>query len=377
LKPSPRHSLLIAFLLAVLLASAAAGQIAPGDSVGARVPPPAQPDGSPAVPPAPMLPPRLPGALSGPEQSIKITTEIDKVVIRVGDLIHYNMTIEAPAGAQVMMPPPGVQLGEFIIRDYDFPELDGKKERKVNWRERLAALRDRPPAGMVRQHFNFTVTAYDTGDLVIPPLPFGVKEKSGQVHAFYSESARVRVVPFTNPDDLTVRDIKAPVEIPVALRRYLPYLALVIAALAAIPVAVVLLRRRRRAEEELAAPRPPHELAVEDLLALEREDLLATGQYERFYTRLSFILRRYLGGRFLFYALEQTSSEILDTLKNMDLSHADHERVRRLLLESDLVKFARREPDLDDRNSAISRVRDLVETTRERPAEPGPAAEAA
>jgi len=69
----------------------------------------------------------LPAAAAGgvgapPDKSpVRVTTEIDRLVIRVGELIHYSLSIQAPPGSNVMMPPPGAQLGSFLIRDYSFP----------------------------------------------------------------------------------------------------------------------------------------------------------------------------------------------------------------------------------------------------------------
>jgi hypothetical protein len=278
------------------------------------------------------------------------------------------MTIEAPAGSRVLMPQPGAQLGEFIIRDYSFPDLEqeqeaGAGERIKDWLERLVG---QTPAPQV-QRFHFTITAYDTGDLVIPPMPFAIVDPAGQSHAFYTESARVRVVPYTTPEDLTIKDIKAPLVFPLPWRRFAPY-ALIPLGIAALVAAVIsFARQRRKREEEASAPRPAHELALEALAELEAKNLLAAGEIEQYYTRLSYILRKYLAMRFLFYALEYTTAETLEALKRKDLSHADFERVRGLLAEADLVKFARFQPGIEDRGSALLRAREIVRNTMEKP----------
>lgn len=344
------RSLSAALLMLLLLAAAGAGaQTAP--------------DHPPALP-------AVPGAMTE-KRPVRITTAIDKVVIRVGDLIHYSMSIEAPEGSQIAMPPPGAQLGAFLIRDYQAPGIEGEKER--GWWEKLGdGLRRAAGWGKKRgpasQEFSFTITTYMTGDLVIPPLPLMVIDPNGNQHPLFAESARVRVVPVTSPEDLTIKDIKPPVGIAVPPRLYLPWAAAPLAVIAAVAAALFFLSRRTEPEVEAIDLRPAHEIAREELLALEREGLLAAGDYERLYTRVSWIVRKYLSLRFGMYALEYTTTEISERLRSKDIKRAAYDLARRLLEEADVVKFARHQPALDDRNSVIARARDLVESTTPEPA---------
>jgi hypothetical protein len=359
-------AIIVAFFLAAPVAAGA--QTAPA--------PPAQPPSSQPAPPAqPSFidrQPRIPGVLrdTGP---IKITTYIDKAVIRVGDLIHYSLFIEAPRGSRVMMPPPGAHLGEFLIRDYEFPGLE---EREETWRQELRAWLSRLTGMDVTdesdrvQEFHFTITAYSTGDLVIPPLPLMVEDPAGGRHALFAESARIRVVPVTNPEDMTIRDVKAPVGVEFPWLKYLPYFLGPLLIVIAIIVTVWLIRRRGIEEEEAVELRPAHEVALEELTALEKQDLLAAGEYEKYYTRLSHILRKYLALRYVMYALEYTTTEIVDKLRYKEIEHGDHEKVKRLLEEADMVKFARREPALEERTTAADRVREIVRRTKEEPPDP-------
>jgi hypothetical protein len=357
-------------IILVLTAPAAAwAQGAPPDQPGAVDPPAASQPSQPARPAFIDQPPRIPGILrdTGP---IKITTAIDKAVIRVGDLIHYSMFIEAPPGSKVMMPPPGAQLGMFLIRDYNFPGLEEKEEtwtdRLRSWLSRMTGVAISDGSERV-QEFHFIVTAYDTGDLVIPPLPVMVVDPAGAQHALFAESARIRVAPVTNPEDMTIRDVKAPVGVEFPWLKYLPYFLSPLLIVIAIIVAVWLIQRRGVEEEEAMDHRPAHQVALEELKALEKEDLLAAGEYEKYYTRLSWILRKYMALRFFMYALEYTTTEIIEKLKYKDIEHGDHEKARCLLEEADMVKFARHEPALEERTTAADRVREIVERTKEEP----------
>ncbi len=366
-----RQNKIAALLVALLIA-------APALAVAQPVPAPAAGSTAPARPapvplqlaPQPRLPSRIPGALAatGP---IKIVTSVDKAVIRVGDLIHYSLVIQAPPGSKIMIPPPGAQLGEFLIRDYSFPGLE-KKEPTMSDRIRawLEKITGRPLTSSGHaQEFHFTITAYDTGDLVIPPLPVVVIDPAGKEHDLRAESARIRVAPITNPEDLTVRDVKAPLAVNFPVKKYLPWALIPLLALAAAVAAFIGLRRRRREEEAPLPLRPAHEIAFEELEALEA-DALDAAEYEAYYTRLSHIMRKYLALRFLMYALEYTTSEIAERLKDKDIEHGDYDKVRRFLEEADRVKFARYAPRPEERGTAIARCREIVRNTREKPAAP-------
>jgi len=325
---------------------------------------------APASVPADQVLPRIPGILAD-TAPIRITTEIDRAVIRVGDLVHYSMSIEAPPGSQVMMPPPGAQLGLFLIREYKFPGLEEEEttlsDRLRTWLQDTTGVSLKKGERETRQEFQFTITAYDTGDLVIPAMPVVVIDPRGMTHALYAESARVRVVPVTNPDDLTIRDIKPPVRLPVRVGQYLPYVLIPVLAIVALILVIWFMKKRKKQEIELEPLRPAHEIAREELLALDKEGLMAAGEYEKFYTRASWIIRKYLALRFSMYALEYTTSEILERLKSRELEHGNYERTRRFLEEADQVKFARHEPTLDERNSVLDRAREIVERTKQEP----------
>lgn len=324
-----------------------------------------------AVPAAQVLP-RIPGILED-KTPIRITTFIDKAVIRVGDLINYSMTVEVPAGSQIMMPPPGAQLGMFLIRDYQFPGLEEKEptwsDRAKAWIERTSGVKLAGSTKGAMQEFNFTITAYNTGDLIIPAVPVMVIDARGARHALFAESARIRVVPITNPEDLTIKDIKPPVGLPLPIVPYLPYALIPVLAIGALAALAWFMLRRKKQELELIPLRPAHEIAREELLVLDNLDLLAAGEYEKFYTQISWIIRKYLSLRFSMYALEYTTSEILERLKAKAVEHGDYEKIRRFLEEADQVKFARHEPSLEQRNSVLARAREIVENTKEEPLE--------
>ena len=87
-------------------------------------------------------------------------------------------------------------------------------------------------------------------------------------------------------------------------------------------------RRRARRRVEV----PPHVWALRELEQVEKLQLPAAGQVERYYTSLSDILRAYLERRFQFDTPRQTTAEFLDALQHSSkLSPEQQDRLRDFL----------------------------------------------
>lgn len=315
---------------------------------GAETPPepgPLQLEPVPAATVAPLpVRPSVPSGTAGP---VRVSSSLDKAIITVGDLITYTLEVEAPEGSQVAMPQPGAELGGFIIRDYQTPPAQKRGANLV-------------------QALTYQITAYTTGTLEIPPLPVMVKLPNGVVLGLVTEAVQIRVIPVSNPDDLEIREVKPPVLIPINWRPYYLYGGSALGfLLLAGGVVWYLLRWRPRPEEMPAPVKPAYELFQEELHLLLSLRLLEAGEVEAFYTKLSEIVRRYLALRYRIYALEYTTTEILEHLRGKGLETRAFSRVQWLLEETDLVKFARYVPAPEAQKEIAEKARELVEWTRE------------
>jgi len=81
-------------------------------------------------------------------------------------------------------------------------------------------------------------------------------------------------------------------------------------------------------------------------------NLIEKGEIKLFYSEVSEIIRRYIEGRYYVPALEETSTEILQELKNQDLTGHAASMIKSLLELSDLAKFAKYKPT-DSSNNLI------------------------
>jgi hypothetical protein len=114
--------------------------------------------------------------------------------------------------------------------------------------------------------------------------------------------------------------------------------------------------------------RPPGEIALERLRALEGSPLLDEVDRRPFYFALTEVVREYLGRRFGFAALDMTTSELLEALHAAPAElRAD---ARRWLGACDLVKFARLPASREDASSALGEALALVQRAETPPAPP-------
>lgn len=153
-----------------------------------------------------------------------------------------------------------------------------------------------------------------------------------------------------------ILDIKGPLALPPL---WWPWLLATLLILLAGLLAWWLWRRRR--PRPLPAPPSPHELALHDLEALERESDLADRE---FYYRLSALLRGYLEARFRLPALEMTTEELLPRLEALAIPAESRQNTARLLRRADPVKYAGRAAPAAMRAQDLDTARALVLATR-------------
>ena len=126
------------------------------------------------------------------------------------------------------------------------------------------------------------------------------------------------------------------------------------------------LHRRRMAA---AAPQlTPYEIAQRDLTALLAEKLPESGEYKRFYQRISGILRDYLENRFGVKAPRLTTEEFLRLLTSTpELVREHRELLQKFLTACDLVKFAAQVPDSPQINEITTSCRTFLDATQPPP----------
>ena len=285
------------------------------------------------------------------EALIQVKAEVDKSVITIGDRLHYILTIEHDKKLYIQQPGPGANLGMFEIKDYTIHDPIQQQE-------------------MITQQFDYEISVFDTGRFVIPPFPvaFAESDTSRDYQIIQSEPLEIFVKSVLTAEDKEIKDIKPPQSIPINYKKWLKFLALVVLILMAIVFLLYWWRFRKKGlglfrKETI---RPAHEVALEELYALRDRwrEMLSRGEHKLLFTQISEILRKYFENRYFIKALEETTSEISDSLDEVNIEK-EHKNAALSILEfSDLVKFAKYLPHEIEVENQLKELEDFILKTR-------------
>jgi hypothetical protein len=284
---------------------------------------------------------------------IEVTASVDKQSAYIGDLIKYSIAITYDSTLELTPPPAGANLGGFEVKEYDFGEEE--------------TLGD----GRHRQSINFDLRTFTTGDYVIPGLPIEYRTPDSTVKYISADPIKIFIKSMLGEgaeiDSLEPRPLK--VQASLTGKSWTLWIIVVLAA-SIIGAAVIYYLIRRRKEEAAAPyvdPRPSWEIAYADLAMLKDKDFPGEGEIKLFYFELSEIMKRYLGRKFEFDAIDMTTAEIGDILSGRSLDEEIFNDTVSLMEHADLVKFAKYVPPIDrpevDWETAyelVSRSKDLI-----------------
>ena len=291
-------------------------------------------------------------------REVRLATRTAPDSLTVGDRVTLEVIADVPDGCEVRFPERVEHGGPVDLVDLTVqPPASGQGAPPRNG----AAPKSGTWVG------RYTLAVFEVGDVVLPPWTIEVRRGSESVLAA-TDSIRlfVQSVLTDSLRQAGLQDLEPQVGLPT-----IPWLW-ILGGLVLVALIVWLVLRRRRRPRAAVVPieriRPAHEVALEALRRLELEHLPIDGKFEAFYVRLSEILRRYLEDGFGVAALEETTEEILFDLDRHGFDRLTLKQVGELCNESDLVKFAKHEPTVEDCKRAIERVRDFVVGTAARSA---------
>lgn len=211
--------------------------------------------------------------------------------------------------------------------------------------------------------------------LEVPALPLRVRQRASSAPPDATAPGSVAPASPSRPEgaDLEGGGAWRPAPGPRTFRVFdaRPLYALGLLAGAALAAWVIMRVRRHLAQRPPPPapppppPRPADELALERLDALLAEGLLARGEVALFVARLmDEVLRDYLEARFEVAAVTQTTRELVEQLLSTRAPGLDVARVRALLEQVDLVKFARAGLAAEAAHAMAGAVRQMVLDTR-------------
>lgn len=284
--------------------------------------------------------------LPGPVQAqVTARARLDSTEFLVGDPISVRLEVSHPNGASIRAIRPDTTEGFTVLEQ--------------------SALEAKAPTASVGV---VVFARYDSGQAAINPitilytLPGDTAVRATGTNPLVVTTHTMRV-----DTSQAIRDLKPPLTIPYTLIEIAGMIAAVLAAAAIGWFGYRYWRRRRRratGEEPSPPPRPAHIIALEALADLKARRLWQQGKIKEFYSEVTDILRRYIEHRYGIPALEETTDGIIDGLTQQRFRTDLLGQVDAMLRRADLVKFARRQPDMTEHEETFAIVHHVVEVTK-------------
>lgn len=199
------------------------------------------------------------------------------------------------------------------------------------------------------------ITSFDEGKYELPPVyvvktgPDGITDTL----AFSPAVLEVRTMP-VDTAGFKIHDIKGQIQYPVEFREVAPYLAGAVLLAVIILIAVWLTRKYARSKGGISARREPaHITALRKLDKFRGDAFWAPEKQKTFYSGITDALREYIVSRYGVPAMEMTTKEIFDGLKDKDIRPDLYEEARELFERADYVKFAKYVASQSENASAV------------------------
>lgn len=285
-------------------------------------------------------------------QNVEYGVELDTNYMMIGDQQHLTFKVRGGEGVRIVFP----QLKDTVVRGVEIisgPFRDSIREEDGRW-----LLEER-----------YVITAFDTGVYIIPPMPITVEGQE------YNNVLRTEQVGFAvNTYEVDPQkgnyDIVMPYATPWTFAEILPYLLWTLLGIAVLAGAWFLWQRHKK-HKPLFTPKkeeiPPYVKAIRSLDTIKEEKLWQPGSEKEYYTRLTDTVRLYLSEEFGISAMEQTSTETLQALKECPkVESGERGKIEDMLTVADYVKFAKFTPLQDENARYLDSAYDFVNTTHQR-----------
>ena len=294
------------------------------------------------------------GLLSGQQVRAQVSVEanIDSAQIFIGQRTGIRLEVSARKGSRVKMPAydslqqivPGVEVMSQTPVDTEW----------VNDGKRMVLSR------------KYIVTSFDSALYYLPPLQVDVDG-----HLYKSKNLALKVLTIDlrgrkAEDFFPNKPVMAP---PFAWEDYsaLVWLSFCVLLLT-VALLYVLVRlkdnkpivRRIRVKKKT----PPHTVAMQRIERIKEEKIAHLDDSKEYYTQLTDTLRQYIDERYGFNAMEMTSDEIIARLSEVDDPQAIEE-LKELFQTADLVKFAKYNTLVGERDRNLLSAIEFINTTKQ------------
>ena len=212
--------------------------------------------------------------------------------------------------------------------------------------------------------YDYLITSFDSALYMLPPF----KVIAG-TDTFYSNQLALKVS--TLPVDIhsgnfyDIKDVWKPAFV---LSDYVAFFWILFGICILVLLALYLIFRKKKQKPWLPLRKaesllPPHVRALQALDTVKSEKLWRQGKDKEYHSQLTDILRNYIDERFSINAMEMTSGQILQIIREQSEVDPVFSQLKQTLLLSDLAKFAKYHPLPDENESSLMHAYLFVNST--------------
>jgi hypothetical protein len=283
-------------------------------------------------------------------QEVSVTTTADSTHITMGDWLNLTVQVKHADSVKIAWSEFKDTLGAFEI-------------------VRLDTLQSEEAGGTVTDGRRITLSAYDSGSFVIPPVLIGYQYSNDTTRRFVqSDPQTIQVSTVEVDTSKAIKDVKPPLGVPLTWKEIALYAGIILALGALIYGGYWYYRKRKKKTGEIVeeeAPKiPPHIQAMIRLKELKEKRVWQQGDVKAFYSEATEIIRQYFEGRYGIMALELTSDEVFAQLGRFALDKDATKLIEAFFIDADLVKFAKYTPVPSENEAVIPQALDIVERTK-------------
>lgn len=287
-------------------------------------------------------------------QQIEVEADIDSAAIFIGEQATLTLKARQPNSAQLAFP---------IFSD----NIIGKLELVETLPPDTAAI----DGNNIEVTNRYKVTAFDSTLVYMPGFKIAHLDDTLTTNAL---TLKVYDMPVDTTQQ-AIADIKGIYKPPFDWIGLLTQIAIIVLSLVVIGIVAFIIYRVVKNNKKAAGEPEPivdtrsaYEIAMQEINDLKEEKLWQAGKNKEYHSRLTDIVRQYIGRRFDIGAMELSSEDIMQYFRS-DKKFRDMKTEIQLLDNilklADLVKFAKMTPLANDNERAMAETVRFIELTKQ------------
>ena len=277
-------------------------------------------------------------------QPPSVKASVDQPNILIGGQLHYKVSTSMPDNTY--------RLSWFNITD-TIGHFKVVKENKID---------STSPNGNIAFSQEITLTCFDSGRQVIPPLVINMETLQGD-SAFNLVTDSIPIQVSYSPIDsvATFHDIKSIIEVKKEWAWWWWAILGVALILLFFWIRFLIKFLKKKKEPDIFKSKlSPYDEAMQSLDNLDKEQLLQNNEVKAYHTRLTDIFKRYISRKTKMYKMHLTSDEMLMELGDYNLSKEQVSAFANCVRMSNAVKFAKFIPSQQESETCLQQVRATI-----------------